>query len=153
MEKRILKGLFIIGLFLLPFTIKGKHIKDWIIIFLLKGFFSSIMDTFLIKRKKVSYPKRFLPRYFQINVLFDYLLFPITCVLFNQTTYNSNVLGIMFKALLFSIPMTAIETILEKNTKLIRFSKQWSSIHTLVSEMLTFMGTRLFIGLVRKYNK
>lgn len=153
MEKRILKGLFIMGLFLVPFTIKGKHIKDWIIIFLLKGFFSSIMDTFLTRRNKVSYPKRFLPRYFQINVLFDYLLFPITCVLFNQSTYNSNVFGIMIKALLFSIPMTIIETILEKNTKLIKFSKQWTSFHTLISEMLTFMGTRLFIGLIRKYTK
>lgn len=153
MEKRILNGLLIMGLFLVPFTIKGKFKKDWIIIFLLKGFFSSIMDTFLTRRNKVSYPKRFLPKYFQINVLFDYLLFPITCVLFNQSTYHSNVLGIMFKALLFSVPMTVGEMIFEKNTKLIKFSKQWSWIHTLVSEMLTFMGTRLFIGLVRKYSK
>ncbi len=153
MEKRILKGFLILGLFLIPFTIRGKHKKDWIIIFLLKGFFSSIMDTLLIKHNKVSYPKRFLPEYFQINVLFDYLLFPISCVFFNQWTYNSKLSGIMIKAFLFSIPMTIFEVIFEKNTKLIEFKKQWTWIHTLLSEMITFIGTRLFIGLVRKFSK
>lgn len=153
MEKKVLRGLLLMGLFLLPFAIRSENRKDWIIIFLLKGFFSSILDTFLTKQKKVSYPKRFLPHYFKINVLFDYLLFPITCVFFNQTTYHSNLIGILLKAFLFSLPMTIVEFIFEKKTKLITFKDRWTSLHTLFSEMLSFIGTRLFIGFVRKYSK
>jgi hypothetical protein len=153
MEKKVLRGLLFFGLLLLPFSIRRTNRKDWIIVFFLKGFTSSLLDTFLTKKKKVSYPKRFLPHYFEINVLFDYLLFPITCVFFNQTTYHSNFKGILLKAFLFSLPMTIVEVLFEKYTKLITFKNNWTSWHTLFSEMISFIATRLFIGLLRKYSK
>jgi hypothetical protein len=149
-ERRILSGLLAIGLGLLPVVFKRDKLKDWIIIFFLKGFLSSFLDSTVTKQKKVSYPVRFLPEYFRINVLFDYLLFPITCVAYNRLTYHSNAIGIFLKAFLFSIPMTVTEVIFERNTKLIKFHNGWRWYDTLLSETAIFLFIRIFIGAVRK---
>ncbi|OLS40637.1 CBO0543 family protein [Bacillus sp. MRMR6] len=150
MERRILSGLLAIGLGLLPVVFKRDRLKDWIIIYLLKGFMSSFLDSIVTRQKKVTYPVRFLPEYFRINVLFDYLLFPLTCVVYNRMTYHSNTAGIFLKAFLFSIPMTVTEVIFERSTKLIKFRNGWSWHHTLLSETAIFIFIRIFIGAVRK---
>lgn len=153
MEKKALRGLLLFGLFLMPITIRRERTKEWVIIFFFKGILSSILDTFLTRNNKVSYPKRLLPNYFKINILFDYLLFPISCVVYNQVTYHSKPIGIIIKAGLFSLPLTILEVMFEKNTRLIKFKNGWTWGHTFISEMITFICSRLFIEFLRKYSK
>jgi hypothetical protein len=150
LERIILRILLLFGLGILPLLFKKHPIKDWVIIFLLKGFTSSFVDSITTGQGKLKYPRRYLPQYFKINVLFDYLFFPIICVIYNQFTYHSKVLGIILKIFLFSIPMTILEVILEHKTKLIKFNKGWTWYHTLISETLIFLFARVFIGSVRR---
>ncbi|WP_396652643.1 CBO0543 family protein [Metabacillus sp. KUDC1714] len=84
-----------------------------------------------------------------MNILFDYLLFPILCVFYNQLTFRSNLKGILLKLFLFSIPMTLAEVFFERKTKLIKFNKNWHWYHTLLSETFIMLFVRMFIGLIR----
>lgn len=149
MERKILKALLFIGIGLLPAIFKDKLNKDWVIIFLLKAYLSSFLDHIVTGKKRITYPVRFLPKYFRINILFDYLLFPLLCVFYNQVTYRSNLMGIFLKVLLFSIPMTLVEVFLERKTKLIKFKKNWHWYYTLLSETFIILFVRMFIGLIR----
>jgi hypothetical protein len=90
---------------------------------------------------------------FDISVLFSYLLFPVSCIYYNQLTKNSTIWGIIFKCLLFSIPSSVVEFWIEKKTKLIKCKKSWTSLHSFVSISLTFLLSRVLIGIIRKYEK
>lgn len=150
-DRIILKGLLGFGLLALPWLLLRKRpLKDWIIIFATKGVYASIVDSFVVHRNWVAYPVRFLKKIFKISILFDYLLLPIVCVFYNQVTYDSKLLGILGKALFFSIPMTIVEFGLKRKTKLIHWKKKWKSYHTLSSLTLTLWLDRGMMGLIRK---
>lgn len=107
------------GLISLPFLFKKQPVKDWILIFCLKAFLSGVVDSFVVGKKKITYPVRLLPKVFRIHAIFDLILFPITCVLYNQMTYHSTFLKTVFKVFIFSIPITFFEVWAEKKTNLI----------------------------------
>ncbi|WP_420796999.1 CBO0543 family protein [Alkalihalobacterium alkalinitrilicum] len=88
-----------------------------------------------------------LKRY--ISFIFDYLIFPITCVYYNQLTFQSKLVGIFFKTLYFSVPMTIIETWLEKNTQLVQYKKSWKWVHSFLSLTGTFLLVRFTMMLIR----
>lgn len=148
-DEKIQYGLLIFGLLSL-ITLIRKPVKDWILCFFFKGFVSGFIDSFVLNKwDKLSYPVRFFPKTFKINILYDLLLFPIACVWFNQWTYRAPIKDIFIKVFFFSIPMTIIETVAEKKTRLLKF-KDWTSWHSLLSLTSTFLLTRGFMGLVRK---
>lgn len=150
MEKFILRVLALLGFALVVKVIRKDSLRDWVIIFLLKGFLASFIDAIMTNKNLIKYPVRFMPQYFRINILFDYLLFPIMCVLFNQMTFQKSPKAILLISFILTIPMTAVEVILESKTKLITFKNGWKWYYTFISETLAFLFSRVFIAFVRK---
>jgi hypothetical protein len=147
-EKRIL--IFLLGVGLLSFMniLRKPPIKDWLIIFLVKGYISSILDKFVVKKGYIKYPVK-LVKIFDTSFIFDYLLFPITCVYYNLATYQKNFKTIFIRVLYFSVPMTMVEQWLERKTNLIEYRKGWNCVFTFISLNITFLMVRGIISLVR----
>ncbi|MEB1806294.1 MAG: hypothetical protein LPK26_03130 [Bacillaceae bacterium] len=150
MQKNLLKVILCIGLFSIPFAFKRENLKDWLLIFFLKGYISSFLNQVVVRSKAVSYPIRFMPKYFKLNILFDYLLFPLLCVLYNRTSVKSKPFSIILQPMIYSIPITIIEFVLEKYTKLIEYKKNWNWVITYSTLVITFLFSRVFISITRK---
>ncbi|PLS09568.1 CBO0543 family protein [Neobacillus cucumis] len=148
-EKTVLRLLFVFGIASFFNLIRKPPMKDWLIIFLLKSYIASILDTFVVKKGYIEYPFK-LFKTFDISAIFSYLIYPITCIYFNQVTRNSNIKGILIKCLVFSVPSTIAEHWLEKNTKLVKYKKSWTSLHSFFSIAATFLMVRFLMTLVRK---
>ena len=152
MQKKLLRIVLGVGLLLIPFAFKREKLKDWLLIFFLKGYISSFLDQIIVKKKHVTYPVRFMPKYFDSNILFDYLLFPILCVFYNRTSEKSNLHSIFLQSFIYTTPMTVLEVILEKKTNLIRYKKNWNWLITYSTLVATFLFVRGFIAIIRKFN-
>ena len=152
MQKKLLRIVLGVGLLLIPFAFKREKLKDWLLIFFLKGYISSFLDQIIVKKKQISYPVRFMSKYFDSSILFDYLLFPILCVFYNRTSEKSNLHSIFLQSFIYSTPMTVLEVILEKKTNLIRYKKKWNWLITYSTLVVTFLFVRGFIAIIRKFN-
>ena len=152
MQKKLLRIILGVGLLLIPFAFKREKLKDWLLIFFLKGYISSFLDQIIVKKKHISYPVRFMSKYFDSSILFDYLLFPILCVFYNRTSEKSNLHSIFLQSFIYSTPMTVLEVILEKKTNLIRYNKKWNWLITYSTLVVTFLFVRGFIAIIRKLN-
>ncbi|GKU82702.1 CBO0543 family protein [Niallia sp. NCCP-28] len=148
-EKIVLRILCVIGISSFLNLLRKPPLKDWLIIFLLKSYIASILDNLLVKKGYLTYPVKLL-KTFDVSVLFSYLLFPVSCIYFNQVTKNSSVLGILAKSLLFSVPSALAEHWIERKTNLIKYKKSWTSIHSFISIALTFLIVRFIMILIRK---
>ncbi|MEH6904662.1 CBO0543 family protein [Neobacillus drentensis] len=148
-EKNILRFLFIFGIGTFFNLLRKPPLKDWLIIFLLKSYIATILDNLLVKRGYLKYPVN-LFKSFDISVLFSYLIFPISCIYFNQVTKSSSFTGIILKSILFSVPSAIAESWLERNTKLIKYKKSWTALHSFGSIALTFLIVRILMGIIRK---
>ena len=152
MQKKLLRIILGVGLLLIPFAFKREKLKDWLLIFFLKGYISSFLDQIIVKKKQVAYPVRFMSKYFDSSILFDYLLFPLLCVFYNRTSEKSNLHSIFLQSFIYSTPMTVLEVILEKKTNLIRYKKNWNWLITYFTLVITFLFVRGFIAIIRKFN-
>ena len=152
MQKKLLRIILGVGLLLIPFAFKREKLKDWLLIFFLKGYISSFLDQIIVKKKRISYPVRFMSKYFDSSILFDYLLFPLLCVFYNRTSEKSNLHSIFLQSFIYSTPMTVLEVILEKKTNLIRYKKNWNWLITYSTLVVTFLFVRGFIAIIRKFN-
>ena len=150
MQKNLLRIIFGIGIFLIPFAFKREKLKDWLLIFFVKGYISSLINQIIVKKKHIVYPVRFMSKYFDLSILFDYFLFPLLCVFFNRTSEKSNLLSIFVQTFLYSTPMTILEVFLEKYTKLIKYKKGWNWVITYFTLVVTFLFVRGFITIIRK---
>jgi uncharacterized membrane protein YjjB (DUF3815 family) len=151
-QKNIIRLLFIFGFCSFFNLIRKPPLKDWLLIFFMKSYLATILDTLLVKKGYLKYPVK-LGNNFNISVLFSYLLFPVSCIYYNQLTKNSSIWGIIFKCFLFSIPFSIVEFWIEKKTNLIKYKKSWTSIHSFVSISFTFLLLRFLIGIIRKYER
>lgn len=151
-DEAILYFFLFSGIALFINLIRKPPIKDWLLIFFFKAYISSTVDTLLVKKDYLKYPIRIFDS-FNISFIFDYLLFPISCVYYNQLTKHSNFIGVVLKVLYFSIPMAIIEHWLVIKTKLIEYKKGWTSFTSFFSLTITFLITRSFIALVRKISE
>ncbi|MTI81947.1 MAG: hypothetical protein FH758_13940 [Firmicutes bacterium] len=142
----------IISLVALLFSLSKPPIKDWIIVYFLKAFISLNIAVFLVAQERFIFPVRFLPEVYQTSILFDLLVFPILCVLYNQTSYKSNLRSIIIQSVLYSGIMTAIEVWLERYTKLIEYIN-WSWLHTFAYLIITFLAVRAIMAIIRKLSK
>jgi hypothetical protein len=149
LEKNILRALLIFGIISLINLMRKPPVKDWLLIFLFKGVISTLLDNIIVKKGYIKYPIN-LFKYFDISFIFDYLLYPINCVYFNQVTKKSNILGIIVKTFYFTIPMAVTEYFLEKKTSLIKFKNGWNSFTSLWTSSITLLMSRAFIAIVRK---
>ena len=151
-EKNILRLLFVFGIGSFFNLIRKPPLKDWLLIFFMKSYIATILDNLLVKKGYLKYPVN-LFKTFDISVLFSYILFPISCIYYNQVTKNSNIIGIIVKCILFTLPTTLLESWLERNTKLIKYKKSWTPLHSFVSIGSTFLLVRGLIALIRRTAK
>lgn len=152
LEMNILKALFIISLGLFINLLRKPPIKDWLLVFFLKSYFATFIDNLLVRKGFLKYPVNLISG-FDISVLFSYLLFPISCVYFNQITKTSSVFDIVKKCLYFSVPSAIAEHFLERKTKLISYKKSWNSYYSFLSIAFSFLIVRALMGMIRSFSK
>lgn len=153
-ERTILHIITALGIGGLAFLFRRKgELKDWFLIYLFKTLVSTLIDGPVIKRKYVQYPIRYFPKLFDSNIVFLYILFPLSCVIYNQFTYKMSPIKTFFSVFLFSVPMAIGENILEKKTRLVEFGKGWNGFYTVAVLSVTFWTVRLFIAGIRLLDK
>ncbi|MRH45084.1 hypothetical protein GH741_20800 [Aquibacillus halophilus] len=151
-DKSILYGITLLGFLLLLFALNKKPRKDWLIVFLLETLIANFIGNIVVANKRLVFPIRLFPKAFQSSVLYDNLLLPLMCVFYNQTTYHTKLVGMIIQSFLYSIPMTIIEVILERKTKLIDY-KKWNWSYTLFSLSGTFLLSRGLMGFIRRWSR
>lgn len=149
MERIILWLLLIIGIALLFFSLRKPPIKDWILIFLLTSCFSIFIGVLVAKKKMLEYPIRFLSKYFSSSLLYEYLLLPVVCIYFYQTTYYSKYPSIILQCALYTSALTILEVLLERYTDLIEYHT-WTWIHTFISTFFLMMFVRILMLLINR---
>ncbi|WP_078542948.1 CBO0543 family protein [Litchfieldia alkalitelluris] len=148
-EKYILRALFLFGIASFINLVRKPPVKDWLLIFFLKGYMSSILDKVLVREGYITYPTKFFKK-FDVSIIFDYVLFPISCVYFNQVTEKSRLTDIFIKLFYFSVPMALGEAWLEMNTQVIKYKKGWTPLKSFISLSLTFLVVRGVMYLIRR---
>lgn len=139
----------VIALLLLIFAVDWRYFRDWVVVFLFKCVLDLAWSSPVVKLGLIAYPDRLLPRYYDTCVFFELWIFPILCVLYNQVTRERGLFPIIGYALLFSASMTALESLLEKYTNLIKYF-DWTWFTTFYTLTLTFLSSRTFIALYRR---
>lgn len=149
MERIILWSLLIIGITLLFSSLRKPPIKNWILIFSLASCFSTFFGVLVVEEKMLEYPVRFLGNYFSSSLLYEYLLFPVVCIYFYQTTYRSRYLNIVLQCILYTTVLTIIEFFFERYTELIKYHT-WTWIYTFISTFLLMMFIRFLMQLINR---
>lgn len=147
-EKYTLRFLMVFGLIMFANLMRKPPTKDWLLIFLFKGYISSILDKTIVTKNKIIYPVK-LVKWFDISFVFDYILFPVVCGYYNQITKSSSIIWIRIKIFYFSIPMTLLEYFFETRTSLIKFRNGWNIYHSFLTMSLSFLVSRAYIALIR----
>ncbi len=148
---RLLQMILLINLvIIIPLILRKRPIKDWIIVYLFNAVTNGLIDTILVKNKILKYPVRLFSKRFNINILFDYFLYPTFTVIYNQWTYKDKVFQIIYKLFLLLLPPFFIELWAEKTTDYIVWSRKWKWYHTFFSILLKSLFTRSIIGIIRK---
>ncbi|MDQ1004958.1 hypothetical protein QFZ28_005498 [Neobacillus niacini] len=149
MERIILWALLLVGITLLIFSLRKPFIKDWILIFLLNAYLSTLIGVLVVEENMLEYPIRFLDNYFTSSLLYEYLLFPVVCIYLYQKTYNSSFKGIFLYCLLFTSALTVIEVLLERYTDLIEYHT-WTWMHTFISTFILMFFIRSIMQLINQ---
>lgn len=147
-EQIIIIAALLITLFSLIFLVDWRHFRDWIVIFLYKSVLDAFWGSPVVNMNLLEYPVRLLPRFFDTSLLFEFWVFPVLCILYNQVTRERGLWPIFYYALLFSAGMTAVEYPLELYTDLIHYIK-WSWFTTFYTLTITFLSSRAFIAFYR----
>ncbi|MBM7572741.1 CBO0543 family protein [Aquibacillus albus] len=150
MDRYILWGLLFLVVILLILSLRKPPTTHWLLIFFMKAYFSTFIGIIVVEKKMLEYPVRFLPNYFDASILFEYLIFPVLCIYYYQTTYHSRLSGIIIQTLLYTTTITALEVIIEKFTDLIEYYT-WTWLHTFSSVFLVMIFIRGIMELVRNY--
>ncbi|WP_093797808.1 CBO0543 family protein [Sporomusa acidovorans] len=148
LEQLLMLTAAIITLLLLIFAVDWRYFRDWVVVFFFKCTLDFIWGSAVENLKLLEYPVRLLPKYFETSLLFEVWVFPVLCILYNQTTRTQGLGNIIWNALLFSAFITAIEYPLELYTDLIKY-KSWSWFTTYYTLTLTFLASRAFIAFYR----
>ncbi|MGJ9381621.1 CBO0543 family protein [Salipaludibacillus sp. CF4.18] len=152
-DKTILHVITVISMGGLAFLFRKGPVKDWFLIYLLKSLLCTFLDVPVNKKKFVKYPIRYFPKSFDSNIVFLYVIFPLLCVLYNQFTYKMKAVKTIPSVFLYSTPMVLVEKWLEKNTKLVTYSKGWNSYFTLSYLTFAFWLVRLIIDGIRALDR
>ncbi|MDT8861342.1 hypothetical protein N0O92_13970 [Alkalihalobacillus sp. MEB130] len=151
-ERTFLGFVTLVAIVLLPFAIVKRSLKDWIIVYLVSCIGNSYADRLLISKGYLKYKVRPFKKKLSIHMPFDYIIYPLFLLYYNQWTLNSKPIGIILKLFAFIIPQVIIETIAEKNTNLITWRKGWAWYHSLGSLAIKFLLCRATIAGIRKLN-
>jgi hypothetical protein len=149
MDRIFLWALLMIGIVLFCFSLRKPLIKDTVLVFLLKAYFSSFFGVIVSGAKLVEYPVRFLGQYFDTSILFEYFLYPIMCVYFYQTSYHSRLLGIIVQCALYTAALTTLEVLCEKYTDLIEYHG-WTGMYSFITIFILSFFVRMLMTLINK---
>jgi hypothetical protein len=150
MEKMLLWIFFFIGMMLFVLILREPKIKEYLLVFLLTSYISSLIGVIVVEENMLAYPIKFLENHFDSSILFGYLIFPIVNVYFYRTTYDSKWAVILLQALVYATGLTIFEMILEKYTDLIDYIS-WTWIYTFFSTMVFMLLIRtMIIGVKNK---
>jgi len=152
MEKAILWGLLIVGVALLIFSLRKPQIKDWINIFLLTAYFSIFISVLVVSNEMLEYPVRFLAKQFDTSILYEFLLFPVVCIYFYQSTYNSGYVNIILQGALYTSALTIIEVLFERYTDLIEYHT-WTWKFTFISTFVLMLFLRILMQLIYRQSR
>lgn len=152
MERIILWSLLIIGIALFFYSLRKPPIKDLILIFLLTSFFSIFLGVLVVEDKMIEYPINFLSNYFSSSLLYEYLLLPVVCIYFYQSTYYSRYPSMILKCALYTSVLTIIEVLLERYTDLIEYHT-WTWIHSFISIFFLMMFIRISMKLINRLDR
>lgn len=72
-----------------------------------------------------------MPKVFDINFVYDYLICPYITIWFCQSTYNDKLPDILKKLFLYGIPQSSYEIGLEQKTNALEFRKGYRWYHSL----------------------
>ncbi len=147
-EKRFLYGLLILSIAILPFLMKRPPKKEWWLAYTFNAVSNIILDKW-VTRNFISYPTRLFPIIFNIHILYNAFLYPIVTVIYNQWTSKDNLIGIVYKLLFFTVPLTIFEFWAERKTGLIKWSNGWQWYHTFLSVSLKSLITRGVLSISR----
>ncbi|WP_416149005.1 CBO0543 family protein [Salipaludibacillus sp. HK11] len=152
-QRNLLRTMAIISIGSLPFLLRKPPIKDWLFVFFLDGLSNGFIDQILVQKNYLKYPIRTLPKFFKHHIVFDYLIYPIFTIIYNQITIKDNRFIAFLKLFIIIIPLTAIEFIAERKTNLIKWGRKWTVYHTFVWVMFKSSFTRIIIAVVRKISE
>lgn len=147
-EQIIIIASSVSALFLLIFAVDWRYFRDWTVVFLYKSVLDSFWGDPVVNLKLLEYPVRLLPHFFKTSILFEFWVFPVLCVWYNNVTRQRGLWPIIYYAVLFSAGMTAVEYPLELYTGLIQYIK-WSWFTTFFTLTLTLLSSRVFIAFYR----
>ncbi|WP_408010240.1 CBO0543 family protein [Pseudalkalibacillus sp. A8] len=150
MERLMLRVLFALCITSLPFLFRKPNLKTWIIVFFSKGVLSTLVDNYVVNTGRVKYPVRVFPNIFKTNILYDLLFFPLLSIIWVQITYNAKPLTILLRSLYFSIPMSIMQWLLEKFTRLFKW-RNWTALHTFISVNFTLFTIRGLVALIKRF--
>ncbi|TVY09084.1 CBO0543 family protein [Paenibacillus cremeus] len=149
-EKTILKIATGISVLLIPTLFRKPSVKYWSSLFLLSGVINHSINRYLTKKRYITYPKRFAPKVFKIELVYDYLICPYISIWFCQATYKANVKKIFGTSFLFALPQMLLELWALKKTKLIRYHNHWTLLHTFVAILSVKLLSRGILGISKK---
>ncbi|GAE24555.1 hypothetical protein JCM9140_493 [Halalkalibacter wakoensis JCM 9140] len=151
-ERLFLYVTSVVAAVLLPFAIIKKPLKDWIIVYLVSCIGNSYADRFLVSKGYLEYKVKPFSKKVPIHLPFDFLIYPLLLLYFNQWTLHSKPAGLLGKLFILVIPQVIIETIAEKKTNLISWKNGWSGTHSFISLLVKFLMCRFIISIIRKVN-
>lgn len=130
-EKLLIKFGILFGIILFPTLFRSPSYKLWIPFFIWNGLVNHLFNLILVKSKKIRYPIRFMPKVFDINFVYDYLVCPYITIWFCQSTYNDKFPNILKKLIFWGMPQVIYEILLEKNTDALEFKNGYKWFHSL----------------------
>ena len=147
-EQIIMLGSVVVTLGLLLFAVDWRYFRDWVVVYLFKMSIGLILTSAVVEAGLIAYPVRYFPQYFDTGILFEALVFPTLCVLYNQVVRARGAGAAIFYALLFSAGIAFIEYPIELYTGLIEYIN-WSWYASLLSIFSLFLVSRVFIAFYR----
>jgi hypothetical protein len=126
--------------------------RENLVIFFSKGVIATLIDAYVVGKKWVEYPTRPFPKIFKTNIVYDILFFPILSVIWVKMSYNDNLIKILMKSLIFSLPMSLGIWYLERNSRLFKWNK-WSPFHTFGVVNFTLFTIRGMVGMLKMFDK
>ncbi|MFB3167640.1 CBO0543 family protein [Neobacillus sp. 179-C4.2 HS] len=152
MEKKLLNILIVLCIAAFPFLFRGSKMRENLVVYFSKGVLATLIDTYVVAKKRVEYPVRPFPRIFKTNIIYDVLFFPLLTVIWVKLSDNDNLGKIILKSLLFTVPMSIGQWYFERNSGLFKWNK-WTPFHTFGSCTFTMFTIRGFVGLLKKLDK
>ncbi len=146
MEIILLIIFYILGTILFLVSLKKAPRKDWLLIYFITAYFAVFLGNLLVDYHLLKYPVTIF-KHLKGSVLFEFLLFPVICVYYYQTTYHSHISGVILQAVVYSGGLTLVEFFLEKYTNLIKYL-QWEWYFTWISVFIFMIVVRSIMGLL-----